>query len=53
MPFTVGFKGGGGRGVQAYQFGSKDFELGVGGEGQDTFPNFEGSFGSIHAILPM
>ena len=49
--FTLYFKGGGG--VQAYQFGKKDFELGVGGEGQDTSRNFEGSFGSIHAILPM
>ena len=31
----------------------KDFELGVGGEGQDTSRHFEGSFGSICAILPM
>ena len=46
------FKGGGG-GVQAYQFGKKDFELGVGGEGQDTSRDFDGSFGSIRAILPM
>ena len=29
-----------------------DFELGVGGEGQDTSRHFEGSFGSIRAILP-
>ena len=26
--------GGGGGGVQAFHFGAKDFELGVGGEGQ-------------------
>ena len=45
--------GGGGGGVQASHFGKKDFELGVGGEGQDTFRHFEGSFGSILAILPM
>ena len=31
----------------------KDFELCVGGEGQDTSQHFEGSFGSIRAILPM
>ena len=40
-------------GVQAYHFGKNDFELGVGGEGQDTSQHFEGSFGSIRAILPM
>ena len=43
-------KGGGG---QAFNFGKKDFKLGVGGEGQDTSCHFEGSFGSICAILPM
>ena len=32
-------------------FGKKDFELGVGGEGQDTSRNFEGSFESIRALL--
>ena len=42
-----------GGGVQAYQLGKNDFELGVGGEGQDTSQNFEGSFGSIRALLPM
>ena len=42
------FKGG-----QAFQFGKTDFDLGVGGEGQDTSGHFEGSFGSIRAILPM
>ena len=42
-----------GGGVQAYHFGKKDFELGVGGEGQDTSRNFGGSFGSIRALLPM
>ena len=46
-------KGGGGGGVQAYNFGKKDFELGVGGEGQDTSRYFDGSFGSIRAILLM
>ena len=44
--------GGGGGGVQAYHFGKNYFELGVGGEGQDTSRNFEGSFGSIRALLP-
>ena len=42
----------GGGGVQAYHFGKNDFELGVGGEGQDTSRHFEDSFGSIRAILP-
>ena len=42
---------GGGGGVQAFHFGKKDFELEVGWEGQDTSRNFEGSFGSIRAIL--
>ena len=52
---TICFKGGGGGGggVQTYHFGKNDFELGVVGEGQDTYQNFEGSFGSIRAILPM
>ena len=45
--------GGGGRGVQAFHFGKNYFELGVGGEGQDTSRNIESSFGSIRAILPM
>ena len=40
-------------GVQAYYFGKKDFELGVGGEDQDTSRHFEGRFGSIRAILSM
>ena len=35
-----------GRGVQAFRFGKNYFELGVGGEGQDTSQHFEGSFGS-------
>ena len=30
-----------------------DFELGVGGGGQDTTQHFKGSFGSIRAILPI
>ena len=42
----------GGR-VQAYHFGKKYFELGVGGEGQDTSQHFERSFGYIRAILPL
>ena len=44
------FKGGGGSGLS---FWKKDFELGVGGEGQDTSRHFDGSFGSIRAVLPM
>ena len=40
------------RGVQAYHYSQKDFELEVEGEGQDTSRHFEGSFGSIRAILP-
>ena len=44
---------GGGGGVQAYHFGKKDFEQGVGGEGQDTSRYFEGGFESMRAILPM
>ena len=46
-------RGGGGGGGQAYHVGKNDFELGVGREGQDTSQNFEGSFGSIRALLPM
>ena len=42
-----------GVGVQAFHFGKNDFELGVEGDGQDTSRHFEGSFGSIRAILPM
>ena len=42
-----------GGGVQAYHFGKRYSELGVGGEGQDTSKQFEGSFGSIRAILAM
>ena len=38
--------------IQAYHFGKKDFDLGVGGECQDTSRHFEGSFGSIRTILP-
>ena len=45
---------GGGGGVQVFHFGKNDFELEVGGDGQDTSRNFEGIFGlwSIRAILP-
>ena len=39
------FKGEGS--VQAYHFGKKNFEIGVGEEGQDTSRHFEGTFGSI------
>ena len=46
-------EGGGGVGVQAYRFGIKDFDLGVGREGQYTSRHFEGSFGSSRAILRM
>ena len=49
--FILLVKGGGG--VQAFHFGKNDFELGVGGDGQDTSRHFEGSFRSIRAILPM
>ena len=45
--------GGGGGWFQAFHFGKTIFKLGVGGEGQDTPRKFEGSFGSIRAILPM
>ena len=34
-------------------FWKKDFKLGIGGDSQDTSRHFEGSFGSIRAILPM
>ena len=51
--FPIFFVNGGGGGVQAFHFGKKYFELGVGGDGQDTPRHFEGSFGSIRAILPM
>ena len=50
--YLVLLKGGGG-GFRPITSEKKDFELGVGGEGQDTSRNFEGSFGSIRAILPM
>ena len=39
--------------VRAFNFGKNDFELRVGGDGQDTPRNFEVSFGSIRAILPL
>ena len=38
--------------ISAFHFGKTDFELGVGGEGQDTSRHFEGIFGAISAILP-
>ena len=46
------FRGGGG-GVSGLSLWKNDFELGVGGDGQDTSRHFDGSFGSIRAILPM
>ena len=45
--------GGGGGGGTGLSLWKNDFELGVGGYGQDTSRHFEGSFGSISAILPM
>ena len=36
----------GGGGVQAFNFGKNDFELGVGRDRQDTSRHFEGSFRS-------
>ena len=41
------------RGGSGLSLWKNDFELGVGGYGQDTSRHFEGSFGSISAILPM
>ena len=46
---SIQIKGGG----SGHSLWKKDFELGVGGEGQDTSRHFEGSFGSICAILPI
>ena len=45
--------GGGGGGGSGLSLWKNDFELGVRGVGQDTSQHFEGSFGSIRAILPM
>ena len=39
--------------VQAFHFGKNNFELGVGADGQVTSRYFEGSFGSIRAIMHM
>ena len=50
---TTCVRGGGGGGVQAVHFEQNYFELGVGGDGQDTFRHFEDSFRSIRAILPI
>ena len=44
---------GGGGDFRPITLEKKYFELGVRGEGQDTSRKFEGSFGSIRAILPM
>ena len=52
LPLSL-HSGGGGGGVQAYHFEKKDFELGVGWKGQDTYRHFKGIFGSIRAILPV
>ena len=45
-------KGGGRRG-QAQNFWKIDFELWVGGHGQDMYEQLEGGFGSINPLLPM
>ena len=37
---------------QAYHFGKNYFELGVGGEGQDTSRNIESSFGPYVQYCP-
>ena len=50
--FNTPLKGGGGGGGSGLSVWTNDFELGVGGEGQDTSQNLEGSFGSIRALLP-
>ena len=49
IPIEEGtLRGGGGGGFRPITF-----ELGVGGEGQDTSQHFEGNFAFIRAILPM
>ena len=40
------------KGVQAFQFLKHNFELWVGGDGLDMYPQLEGGFGSMRAILP-
>ena len=40
-------------GVQAYRFGKKDFELGVGRGGQDTSRHFEGGLGPYVQYWPI
>ena len=45
--------GGGGGGGSGLSHWKNYFELGVGGDSQDTSRHFEGSFRSIRAILPM
>ena len=46
-------EGGGGRGgVQAFHFGKNDFELGVGGEGQDTSRNLRVVLGPYMQYCP-
>ena len=52
IKFLISILRGGGS-VHAFHFGKTYFELGVGGEGQETSRHFKGSFGSIRAILPM
>ena len=47
-------KGGGGGGGSGHSLWKKKyFELGTGGERQDTSRHFEGKFKSIRVILPM
>ena len=45
--------GGGGGGFRPFTLENKYFKLGVGGDSQDMSRHFEGSFGSIRAILPL
>ena len=40
-------------GVQAYRFGKKDLELGVGRGGQDTSRHFEGGLGPYVQYWPI
>ena len=51
--FVSPFQGGGGGGVQAYNFGNLNYVIRVEGEGQDTSRNFLAGFGSMRTILPM
>ena len=50
MKFNEMFIRGGGSGLSLWK---NDFELGVRGDGHDPSRHFEGSFGSIRALLPV